>query len=106
MINEGFTLAFFERMCSFASNESKYCEQLKVDITDEIIDASTIHLYSDLSSKLDGTAKAQNIDLIPTTHTISDVQVSITIDNQTLMAYKVQCLAWPYPQATLQQIWK
>ena len=69
MIEEEFTLSLFERMCSVAPEECKnFTHSSSVfSLTPDVIDESTVHLYSDLS----------------------DAQISITIDNQTLMAYEV-----------------
>ena len=69
VIEEQFTLRLFERMCSVAPEECKnFTHSPSVPpLTPDVIDESTVHLYSDLS----------------------DAQISITIDNQTLMAYEV-----------------
>ena len=69
VIEEQFTLSLFERMCYVAPDECKnFTNSTSVPpLTPDVIDESTVHLYSDLS----------------------DAQISITIDNQTLMAYEV-----------------
>lgn len=54
VIKPNFTMDLFTRMCSIAKAECENITQgiIPIDpLTDEIIDESTIHLHSDLSSE-------------------------------------------------------
>ena len=54
VIEEQFTLSLFTRMCSVAPEECKnFTNSSEVPpLTPDVIDESTVHLYSDLSGKM------------------------------------------------------
>ena len=98
MIEQGFTLDLLVRMCSVAPEE---CKELIANethdrnftippLTPEVIDQSTVHLYSDLSGKICNLCNFY-INLSYSFFSfLLDAQISVTIENQTLMAYEVR----------------
>lgn len=54
VIEETFTLSLFQRICSVAPEEcKKFINTTIPPLTPDMIDESTVHLYSDLSGKID-----------------------------------------------------
>lgn len=87
VINDKFTQDLFLRICSVIPNE---CEGYQPTLTEDIINQSTVHIYSDLSSK--ELLWLINIQLVrfPPPPQIADAQITLTIQKQTSEAYKVQ----------------